>query len=193
MYRTVFLLLALALLATASPTVYFIRHGEKPRNGGTGLSADGLERAECIRQVFGEGSKYAIGYILAQRPKDNGKRARPYETVQPLAADLGITVDIECDRDDSQCVKDKIDQYSGHGNVLICWEHRRMTHIAEELGDEDAPTYPDDRFDLIWTYPSPYTEVTEITREKCHHLEMLGKQAVGMQQRILKGSRRQQI
>lgn len=35
--------------------------------------------------------------------------------------------------------------YTGSDNILICWEHKELTKIAEKLGDDDAPTYPDDR------------------------------------------------
>ena len=58
-------------MVSASPTVYFIRHGEKPSDGGTGLSAQGLERAQCLRNVFGSNSGYNIGYIMAQTPKSS--------------------------------------------------------------------------------------------------------------------------
>lgn len=74
-----------------------------------------------------------------------GKRARPYDTVKPLADDLGLTIDTSCDRDDSSCVKDVVDEYSGEGNILICWEHDALTDIVKELGDKNAPSYPDDR------------------------------------------------
>ncbi|KAJ5622637.1 hypothetical protein N7528_005869 [Penicillium herquei] len=171
MHSILLSLLALSGLSIARPDVYFIRHGEKPRNGGIGLSDDGLERAECIRDIFGDHSDYNIGYIMAQKPKKSGKRNRPYETVKPLAEDLGIKVDISCKRDDSECVKDTIDDYEGEGNILICWEHHRMTDLVEELGYEDAPEYPDDRYDLIWTDPYPYTDITEIVSEKCPGLD----------------------
>jgi hypothetical protein len=59
--------LALASLATAKPTVYLIRHGEKP-DSGNGLSTQGLERAQCLRNVFGASSEYNIGHIMAQTP-----------------------------------------------------------------------------------------------------------------------------
>jgi hypothetical protein len=61
-------LLAAATLATASPTVYLIRHGEKPDDG-NGLSTAGVQRAQCLRNVFGSSSEYKIGYIMAQTPK----------------------------------------------------------------------------------------------------------------------------
>lgn len=76
----------------------------------------------------------------------DGKRQRPYDTVEPLAEDLGLTVDTSCDRDDPACVKAVVDGYTGSGNILICWEHDALTDIVAELGDSDAPTYPDDRY-----------------------------------------------
>jgi hypothetical protein len=59
--------LAMTSLAAASPTVYLIRHGEKPSSG-NGLSTQGLERAQCLRTVFGASSAYSIGHIMAQTP-----------------------------------------------------------------------------------------------------------------------------
>lgn len=63
------LVAAAAAAPTASgPTVYFIRHGEKP-DSGNGLNAQGLQRAQCLRNVFGTSSSYNIGHIMAQQPK----------------------------------------------------------------------------------------------------------------------------
>ena len=65
-------LLAIASLAAArDPTVYLIRHGEKPSDGGNGLSAQGLERAQCLREVFGKNSEYNITHIMAETPKSS--------------------------------------------------------------------------------------------------------------------------
>ncbi|CAH0046199.1 unnamed protein product [Clonostachys solani] len=166
-----FAVLLLATLAVCKPTVYMIRHGEKPDDVGTGLSTQGQQRAQCLRSVFGASSQYNIGSILAQEYKSNGKRERPYDTVLPVATDLGLTVDTSCDRDDSKCVKKAVKNYSGSGNILICWEHNELTSIAEELGVDDAGDYPDDRFDLIWTLPSPYDTITSETSEQCPGLD----------------------
>ena len=141
-------LLVLASFAVAKPTVYMIRHGAKPDDG-NGLSQEGERRAQCLRSVFGSGSGYDIGHIMAQTPKSSkrerlfatlseycqetmrhkqkaltiwlsdGKRKRPYDTVKPLADDLGLEVDVSCDRDDSDCVVDFIKHYSGDGNILL--------------------------------------------------------------------------
>lgn len=65
------LLLATTALA-ATPTVYFIRHGEKPDDDDeNGLSAQGEQRAQCLRTVFGAASAYNIGHIMAQTPLDS--------------------------------------------------------------------------------------------------------------------------
>lgn len=73
---TSLLLLSAAVAVRASsssePTVYLIRHGEKP-DSGNGLSTEGLERAQCLRTVFGASSAYDIGYIMAQQPQ-SGER-----------------------------------------------------------------------------------------------------------------------
>lgn len=50
------------------PTVYIIRHGEKPPDpNDSGLSAEGVKRAQCVREVFGDHSPYDIGHIMAPR------------------------------------------------------------------------------------------------------------------------------
>ena len=74
----------------------------------------------------------------------DGSRERPYETVEPLAEELGLTVDTSCSKTDEKCVKKAVEAYDGDGNILICWEHDELTLIAEKLGVDDAPDYPDD-------------------------------------------------
>ncbi|KAH8111403.1 putative phosphoglycerate mutase family protein [Phellopilus nigrolimitatus] len=134
-------------------TVYIIRHGEKPADGGQGLSQAGEERAQCLTNVFGPSSGYNIGYILAEQPESNGDRTRPLLTVTPLAKELGLTVDTSCDRDDSDCVATAVAAFaaSSSANVLICWEHKALRDVAQALGVADAPKYPKDSFNIIWT------------------------------------------
>ena len=61
--------LSVASLVLAESTVYLIRHGEKPADGGNGLNAHGVQRSQCLRNVFGSSYGYDTGYILAQTPK----------------------------------------------------------------------------------------------------------------------------
>lgn len=65
-----------AFAAATKPTVYLIRHGEKPEDDDErGLSVAGIQRAQCLRQVFGASSPYNIGHIMAQEYKPSKKRA----------------------------------------------------------------------------------------------------------------------
>ena len=118
MFPIIFLSLTsvLAAIAKSNPpkisnTVFLIRHGEKPSDGGQGLTALGQQRAQCLvnvrymddhlvicthlqrLKVFGPTSMFTIGYVLAQTPKSSGSRTRPLLTVMPVAQSLGITVD----------------------------------------------------------------------------------------------------
>ncbi|KAL7909042.1 hypothetical protein GGI35DRAFT_425183 [Trichoderma velutinum] len=168
--KAAFLLLIGAALASAQ-TVYFIRHGEKPDDDDDpNLSAQGLQRAQCLRNVFGASSQYNIQYIIAEKPKD-GSRIRALNTVTPLANDLGLTVDTSCGKTKSDCVADLVDDYKGSGNILICWEHNELTNIVEALGVKKGPEYPDDSFNLIWTDPLPYNKITSTTSENCPGLD----------------------
>jgi hypothetical protein len=65
-----------ASLVSAKATVYLIRHGEKP-DSGNGLSAMGVQRAQCLRTVFGKSSSYNIDHIIAQTPQ-SGMPSMPF-------------------------------------------------------------------------------------------------------------------
>ncbi|KJZ77666.1 hypothetical protein HIM_02843 [Hirsutella minnesotensis 3608] len=166
------LLLIGAALAVAKPTVYFIRHGEKPDDRSIPtLSPRGRQRAQCIRNVFGRESRFNIDYIMAEKPKKNGKRQRPFQTVAPLASDLGLEVDTSCGKNDIDCVVDAIEEYDGEGNILICWEHKRLKEIAKALGARHVEKYPKWSFDLIWVDPYPYDRIVDIISEDCPGLD----------------------
>lgn len=189
-----------------STPIYFIRHGEKPKNGGKDLSVLGEKRAQCLRDVFGDTSRRRdrkhrskvhhdiedIGYILVQDyDRSDGSRRRPYDTVKPIAKDLGLRVDHHCDRDDTACVlrtlaafdereteqlsaeTARVSQASGKKRkgrgrkaILVCWEHKRLSNISKALGDKFK--YPSRRYDLVFemvrgkvTHRSPFSERCE--------------------------------
>ncbi|OQE15455.1 hypothetical protein PENSTE_c028G03750 [Penicillium steckii] len=133
--------------AQEQPTVYLIRHGEKPADpSDPRLTKDGLKRAQCLRTVFGAESGYNISYIIA--PKVKKKHLRAYETVHPLAEDLGLEVDTHCSRKKAKCVAKRIWKYwkhGGEGNILVSWRHGTFSEIEEYLGVKDVLDYPEDR------------------------------------------------
>jgi hypothetical protein len=65
-------------------------------------------------------------------------------TVLPLADELGLTIDDSCSKKDQDCVADLVENYTGSGNILICWEHKQLNNIVEALGVDDMDNYPDD-------------------------------------------------
>jgi hypothetical protein len=143
----------------AKPTIYLIRHGEKPGHGLNGLNAAGVARAEALVHVFKAGAEFNIKHIIAQKPKQSGKRGRPRETVEPLAKSLGLTVDISREREEVKEVASDVLKYikeDAAGDVLICWEHKRLRDIATAFGVKHAPDYDDQRFDLLWKLEDPY-------------------------------------
>lgn len=78
-----------------------------------------------------------------------------------------MVVDTSCQRDDSDCVANVVNNYSGPGNILICWEHNALTDIAGALGDNNPPDYDSDDFGVIWTDPYPYNNVDTNSDENC--------------------------
>lgn len=68
--KALVLVVLAAVLAAADPTVYLIRHGEKPGGKEHGLSERGKERAKCLRCIFDQ-EQYEIGYIIAQKYKES--------------------------------------------------------------------------------------------------------------------------
>lgn len=56
--------------STDHPTLYLIRHGEKPADPENhDLTFDGLVRAQCLRWIFGADSGYDIEHIMAPTVK----------------------------------------------------------------------------------------------------------------------------
>ncbi|KAF4334820.1 phosphoglycerate mutase family [Fusarium beomiforme] len=168
---------------STQPTIYMIRHGEKPAKvhgeEPHGLSAQGKERANDLPNVFGKDSPYNIGYIMAEHPHHKGRR-RPVDTVRPLADALGLKIHDKVGKDDYADAAKKALSFEGPGNVLLCWEHHSLSGIAAAIGVQgyaaatgwpNPVEYPDDRFDLIWVVPPPYTEITEIRSEKVPGLD----------------------
>lgn len=73
------------------PTVYLVRHGEKPADKSDHrLNPEGEMRAQCLRQVFGQHSEYNIGLIIAPHMKKGestellGAFCRPEATIKIL-------------------------------------------------------------------------------------------------------------
>jgi broad specificity phosphatase PhoE len=148
--------------------ILLIRHGEKPPPLGhpRGIKEDGTEdqhslvvrgwqRAGALVPFFCEPRHAELRrptavYSPPVRGKE-GDHGRPYQTVIPIAARLGVEVQCRHGLDDEPALAAEV--LSCSGVVLISWEHKRIPKIANAiLGDATtAPqTWPDDRFDVVW-------------------------------------------
>eukprot|EP00467_Chlorarachnion_reptans_P026162 CAMPEP_0114512528 /NCGR_PEP_ID=MMETSP0109-20121206/15030_1 /TAXON_ID=29199 /ORGANISM="Chlorarachnion reptans, Strain CCCM449" /LENGTH=171 /DNA_ID=CAMNT_0001692231 /DNA_START=36 /DNA_END=551 /DNA_ORIENTATION=+ len=120
-----------------------IRHGEK--DSGDDLSPRGYQRADCLVNHFAD---YGITHLFAF---DDKHTRRPVETITPLSKALGLPIDTSIGRDDVKGLRKAIENLPSNAIVLVCWEHKVLTEVAEELGVADAPKYGSDEFDLQWT------------------------------------------
>ena len=71
---------------------------------------------------------------MAQHPKPDGGEDRPYETIKPLTADLGLKPDTKIQRDDETFAAQTALAFTGPGNVLVCWEHGCLAGIVADIG-----------------------------------------------------------
>ena len=142
----------LLLLLANARLLYFIRHAEKPTHKSTFLSPLGLARSKSLY--------FKVDTIITQS-SPVGKSKRPYLTVLPLSKQLGLQIDDECDSRDIHCAVTKIE--NSDGDVLVCWEHKRLGKILGKLGYEKK--YPKDRFDIVWIIDTELETIKETVQQ----------------------------
>jgi hypothetical protein len=98
---------------------------------------------------------------------DKTAEHRTHETIQGLSDRLGLAIVSDfAEGSEAQLAASVVSSYSGV--VLICWEHDHIPAIATSLptvpGTVIPQPWPDDRFDVIWTFtlvpgsaPAQYT------------------------------------
>ncbi len=151
-----------------------IRHAEKPAGNITGINASGSpdsssltpqgwQRAGALIPLFtsSSGPLPVPDCLFAPNVFASGTSQRPFETITPLAAKLGIAINASPDgatvaqyasTDYTAMVADAL---ARSGSVLIAWEHEDIPLMANViLGNKTtAPqTWPDARFDVVWTF-----------------------------------------
>ncbi len=155
---------------TADAVVMVIRHGEKPDGSDQGIDANekkdkssltqtGWDRARGLVNLFapaqgrtrpGLGRPRAI-YAAGKNAEGDGTRTR--ETVAPLAANLGVTVDTQYGKGDEQALVEHV--VTQPGPTLISWQHEEIPAIAASfpgLTPTPPSQWPDHRFDVVWIF-----------------------------------------
>lgn len=154
----------------AGARVMVIRHGEKPDGSDPGVDAvgneddsslteTGWERANRLADLFdpvpgpprpGLATPKAI---YAAGANDAGEGLRPRETVMPLVARLGLTMNTSYGAgDEKKLVEQAITQ---PGPTLISWQHGGIPDIAKafpSVTPKPPSDWPADRFDVVWTF-----------------------------------------
>jgi len=153
--------------------IMVIRHAEKPADTPPpqGVDVDGNADPESLipqgwQRAGGVASLFAPARGPLQAPElatprllyasGVGKHShslRSQETITPLAARLGLTIDTSYAKGDEAAMT--ADAMAQSGVVLICWEHQDIPAIANQIlgNDTGTPqTWPGDRFDVVWVF-----------------------------------------
>lgn len=145
-----------------------IRHAEKPSGSGppAGVTVDGVadpesltvqgwQRAGALIGLFdrSDGPIARPGRLIASQVGPHSSSKRPEETLAPLAARLGLSIDTSVLKEDISGAVRLI--LASEGPVLVAWEHHLIPSIANLIvGDTSTvpQTWPDDRFDIVWVF-----------------------------------------
>ena len=125
-----------------------MRHAEEPEHGPS-LSDRGRDRAKALARLFPERFPKPTVLFAARTTKES---ARSVETLEPLAASLGLRIDDRfVDPRYSELALTLLSerQYAG-GHVLICWHRETMPSLAAALGVARPPAWPSSQYDRVW-------------------------------------------
>lgn len=155
------------------PTIMIVRHAEKPGGGkpyglrtsgrvdAESLTTRGWQRAGALVRLFAPvdgrfahpalATPTAIAASRADR-KAGGASRRPKQTVKPLAALLGIEIDVRYQKGEETGLVTSI--LERDGVVLIAWEHEHIPALVAAIPGAPAVPgpWPADRFDLVWVF-----------------------------------------
>ncbi|MGO9303653.1 MAG: hypothetical protein ACLP3R_08095 [Candidatus Korobacteraceae bacterium] len=141
--------------ALKNAVILVIRHAEQPDDG-DGLSSAGEARARAYVNYFKtftiDRQPLTLDYLFAAA--DSHASHRPRLTVEPIAKELGLTIDT---RFKNQQFSELADEIRGqpHGkNILICWHHGEIPQLLRALGADPKRVlpkgkWPNDEFDWL--------------------------------------------
>ena len=156
-----------ATIAAAQPdVVMIIRHGEKPPDSGKpyGVTADGTkddssltvqgwQRAGGLAGFFSSGAKVRVPNAIYAVNNSGSKHLRMAQTVTPLAAKLGLSLNVSYEEGDESDLAAAVAKRTG--TTLISWEHSAIPDIVAHLGTvtpKPPSDWDDDRFDMVWVF-----------------------------------------
>merc|ERR1712232_353585 len=89
-----------------------------------------------------------------------GHSHRAIDTVSPLAAAVGLTVDTSCEKADSKCFAGKVQALPAGATLVVAWEHKAIaSELVPALDVPHAKSYkkwPKHCDSASWPEPSSY-------------------------------------
>ena len=144
--------------AAGPADVLLMRHAEEPDHG-PDLNDRGRDRANALVKLFPQ--RFPTPNLLFAS-RTTKASARSVQTLEPLAAALGLSID---DRYDDARYADLAltllgePKYNG-AHVLICWHRETMPALAAALGVGKPPAWPSSQYDHVWFIRSTGTKAT---------------------------------
>jgi hypothetical protein len=168
--------------AAPPDAIYIIRHGERPEEPKPSRSVPahrgvdfrgnqnehsllprGWQRSGALAALFDPSrGPLRAGLRVPRRLisplyGDSRKTAehRTHQTISGISDRLGIAIATDFAKGHEPQLAAALKK-SGPGAVLICWDHAHIPTLASALplvgGTVIPKTWPDDRFDVIWTF-----------------------------------------
>jgi broad specificity phosphatase PhoE len=156
--------------------LYIIRHGEKPTDpsrppfgvdvdgnrNAYSLSPKGWQRAGALTALFSPAVAPKVGlrtptalFATAYGDAAVTRVHRPYETLLGLSRRLGLPIQSP-DLIGQEAAFAAAVLSGGAEVALICYEHQRIPALVQGFPTVDGtaipPAWPDDRYDVIWTF-----------------------------------------
>lgn len=155
--------------------IYLIRHGEKPddhaergidirgKENEHSLLPRGWQRSGALAALFDpDQGPLRPGLHVPETlvsPSYGGKkdnaRHRTHQTISGISDRLGIEIAADFEKGEEPQLAGSLVS-SGPGPVLVCWDHTHIPQIASALPVVDGTVipeaWPEDRYDLIWTF-----------------------------------------
>ena len=139
-------------------TVILVRHAEKniePSNPDPDLSPAGRARAQELVHVLGEEGVNAIYATQYKRTQD---------TVRPLAAKLGLSVNLVDAKNTQELVNQIVTVHSGQ-TILVAGHNNTVPEIIAALGGGNFPVIPETEYDnlfVVTVYRSGKAKVVKL-------------------------------
>jgi hypothetical protein len=126
------------------------------------LSPKGWQRSGALTALFGPAVAPKVGlstptalYATAYGDAAVTKIHRPYQTLLGLSRRLGLPIQSPDLLGQEPAFADAVPS-SGAEVVLICYEHHRIPALVQGIPTVDGTAipavWPDDRYDIIWTF-----------------------------------------